>query len=1121
MPSAAQRKLRSPALAGLLACLFGLVISWTLARLDLARVQANAETQVQAHLSQIQTRLSTVLRSTFSPTDSLVNLIAIQHGISDELFVAMSDRLIRQSQTIRNMVIAPDDQIRAVHPLAGNAAVLGMRYASRPEQFAVVQKARELRQPVLSGPVKLVQGGLGFIQRYPVFTPVPGQQGDRYWGVVSIVADYDKVLSAGGVLAAADLNLAIVALDQGNGFGSVYGDPTTGGMRPVSVRMELPGNLWELRATPKAGWPSLSLWSSGYWQFGVVNSLLLGLLCWQLMLRQNLLARRNAALSAAVNAQQASEQRLRQAEADFEETFATSPDPSWIIAGEQFIDCNEAAVKLLGYADKTALINQFPASFSPLYQADGEYSRDKARTMLRIAEERGLHRFEWLHRKADGSIFPAEVTLSSMLRQGRPVLYCVWRDISANKAAETKAQESQRLLYAIVDNAPALIYVFGTDGRLILCNQQFEKAVGKQRQEIIGQPRASFLPAAVAEEHISNDEIVQRRRQVLATEESNIEADGLHTYLTVKSPLYNAADEVIAVVGISTDITVRKQAEKDLLLASAVYDNTADGIVITDPDGLIVSINRAFTEITGYSAAEAIGSPPSLLQSERQEPDFYQQMWAALRSVGVWQGEIWNRRKNGELFPEWLTITAIKNADNEISNYVGVFSDISAIKHSQAELEHLAHFDPLTDLPNRVLFHDRLAHALERAERYEHRVALMLLDLDGFKTVNDSLGHPIGDRLLQMVAERLKICVRVEDTVSRLGGDEFAIALANLEHGEDIAEVAQKILTAAQQPFDIDGHSALVTTSIGIAIYPDDGNEPNVLIRNADAAMYQAKEAGRNTYRYYQQEMTKAAQFRLASEQALRRAIAEHEFEVWYQPQVCLVSGQLLGAEALVRWRDPQHGLIPPADFIPLAETTGLIVPIGEQVLRSVCADARRWLDAGLAPGRLGINVAGPQLYRSDFVGLLRQVLAEYRLPAALLDIEITETFMLEHPAQIRRILDDIQAMGITVAIDDFGTGYSSLAYLKKLPINTLKIDRAFVSDLPHDSHDVAICRAILAMGRSLGFNVIAEGIETEAQRAFLQEEGCAEGQGYLFSKPMPAGEFATWLAGGRPTGPT
>ncbi|HZX32667.1 MAG TPA: EAL domain-containing protein, partial [Rhodocyclaceae bacterium] len=624
----------------------------------------------------------------------------------------------------------------------------------------------------------------------------------------------------------------------------------------------------------------------------------------------------------------------------------------------------------------------------PEVQPDGEASYAKAERIMQAVEEGKLQRFEWTHRKADGTDFPAEVTLSRFMLHGQPAIYCIWRDI-----------------------------------------------------------------------------------------------------------------------------TERKRSEKDLRLASAVYENTADGIVITDPGGRIVSVNKAFTDITGYGADEAIGKTPAILKSERQQEPFYRELWTTVRTTGVWQGEIWNRRKNGELFPEWLTITAVRQGNGEIANYVGVFSDISAIKRSQADLERLAHFDPLTDLPNRILFRDRLAHAFERGRRYGHKVAVMLLDLDGFKTVNDSLGHPVGDKLLQLVADRIRKTVRVEDTVARLGGDEFALVLSNLDHGEDAVEVARKILLANQEPFDIGGHGALVTASIGIAVFPDDGDEPNTLIRNADAAMYKAKESGRNTHCFYQAEMTQAAQSRLANERGLRRGIENEEFEVWYQPQVCLVSGRYLGAEALVRWRDPERGLIPPNDFIPLAEQTGLIVPLGEQVLNRVCADARRWLDAGLPLGRLGINVAGPQLYRSDFVAALGQAIDRYRLSPETLEIEVTETFMMENPVEVRRILDAVQAMGVTTAIDDFGTGYSSLSYLKELPIDTLKIDRAFISHLPDDPHDIAITRAILALGKSLQFKVIAEGIETAAQRDFLQAEGCAEGQGYLFAKPMPPEEFARWLA--------
>ncbi len=833
-----------------------------------------------------------------------------------------------------------------------------------------------------------------------------------------------------------------------------------------------------------------------------------GMLLW----RQHAIETRNKQLSQEITARQLTEARLAAEEARFQSMFESSPDPTWIIDGHQFVSCNAAAVSILGYDSKEALSNTHPSRLSPQFQPDGEASFSKAERMMRLAEERGLHRFEWIHTRLDGSNFPAEVTLSRMTMKGRQVIYCVWRDVSERKAAEAQVAENQQLLHAIVDNAPALVFVFDAAGKLILCNQQFEKAVGHARAELLGKDRGSFLPTDIAREHLENDLQVLAAGKSISFEENNLESDGPHVYLTVKSPLYSTSGSAWAVVGVSTDITQRKRSESESRLAATVFDNTADGIIITDAHATILSVNRAFNQITGYSADEAVGAKPNILKSTHQDESFYEAMWATLLAGGVWQGEIWNRRKNGELYPEWLTISPVHGSNGEISNFVSVFSDISTIKRSQAELEHLAHFDPLTDLPNRILFHDRATRAFEQARRYQHRVAVLLLDLDGFKTINDSLGHPVGDRLLQMVAERLRGCVRVEDTVSRLGGDEFALVLPNLEHGEDAIEVARKILLSAQEPFTVEDHAALVTTSIGIAIFPDDGDNANDLIRNADAAMYEAKTAGRNTYRFYQLEMTRLAQQRLANERGLRRAIENREFEIWYQPQVCLNSGDYLGAEALLRWRDPQRGLVSPLDFIPLAEASGMILPIGEMVVRQVCQDIRAWIDVGLDPGRVAINVAGPQLYRGDYVGTLRQHMAQYRIAHGALEIEVTETFMMENPTEIHKILDAIQELGVTTAIDDFGTGYSSLAYLKALPINTLKIDRAFVRDLPGNTRDVAIVRAVLALGHSLGFGVIAEGIESQAQHDFLQAEGCKKGQGFWFAKPMPAADFTAWL---------
>lgn len=690
------------------------------------------------------------------------------------------------------------------------------------------------------------------------------------------------------------------------------------------------------------------------------------------------------------------------------------------------------------------------------------------------------------------------------------------REIAEHKATEEALGLQQALLQTIVDHAPSLIYLFDKDGRLKWCNRCFEKAVGYRLNTTQGMPRERFQPAELAQQQRHNDLAVLANGSVMRFEEQLDDHGRERTYLTTKCPLPGPDGQPHAILGISTDITEIKQTTEQLRLAGVVMANTADAVMITDAHSTILSVNRAFTDITGYSADEAVGQSPRLLRSDRQPPEFYRAMWETLRSTGVWRGEIWNRRKNGALYPEWLTINAVNDDKGNHVNYVAVFSDISAIKHSQAELERLAHYDPLTDLPNRTLFHHQLQHDLDRALRYDRQLAVLILDLDGFKTVNDSLGHPVGDRLLQQAAERFKCCLRVEDTVSRLGGDEFAVILSDLGQDTDAIAVVKKILQALQEPFDLDGNAALVTASIGIAIAPTDGRTSEELVRNADTAMYGAKEGGRNSYRFYQAEMTRKAQDRLTRERALRRALEEREFELWYQPKLDLRSGRVSGAEALLRWKDPQRGMISPAEFIPLAERTALIIPIGELVLDTVCAQISQWRGNGLETGRIAINVAALQIERSDYVNTLACALARHGLPPEVLEVEVTESLIMENPEHARQVIHAIQDLGVTTAVDDFGTGYSSLAYLKVLPINNLKVDRAFVSDLPYDENDVAITKAIVGLGQTLGFEITAEGIETAEQLEFLRSIGCNHGQGYLFGKPMPVAQFEDWIIRGQ-----
>ncbi len=570
----------------------------------------------------------------------------------------------------------------------------------------------------------------------------------------------------------------------------------------------------------------------------------------------------------------------------------------------------------------------------------------------------------------------------------------------------------------------------------------------------------------------------------------------------------NSRGKLMSISGTTQDVTELKRQEERLRLSARLMESTQEAMVITDPQGTIIDVNPAFCAITGYTAEDVVGENPRLWKSQHHDAEFYRAMWASLGKDNFWRGEIWNRRKSGEVFPSWQTISVVRDDVGRITHYVSVFSDISSLVQSREKLAHQAYHDPLTGLPNRLLFQDRLTHALTRAARDGGQVAVLFLDLDRFKHVNDSLGHPAGDELLRAVARRLSEAGRKEDTVARTGGDEFIMLMEELRDPQDAAHLADKLLHVLSEPYVIQGHDLYVTSSIGISLYPRDGEDAEVLVRNADAAMYRAKSTGRKTYAFYTQDLTAKATERLQIESDLRRALERHELTVYYQPQIDLAKGRCIGAEALVRWQHPTLGFLPPDRFIPVAEDTGLIIELGEQVLREACLQARRWLDAGVELNTVGVNVAGPQLQRSDFVATVRRILDETGLPPEHLELEMTETFVMENVGTTFDVLNELRALGVSLSIDDFGTGYSSLAYLKRLPMDRLKLDRSFIKDLPGDEEDAAITRAVIALSGSLGLRLVVEGAETEAQVRFLGDLGCREIQGYYFGRPVPAAEF-------------
>jgi diguanylate cyclase (GGDEF)-like protein/PAS domain S-box-containing protein len=566
------------------------------------------------------------------------------------------------------------------------------------------------------------------------------------------------------------------------------------------------------------------------------------------------------------------------------------------------------------------------------------------------------------------------------------------------------------------------------------------------------------------------------------------------------------------VIGVR-DITESKAADKRLRQAAAIFENTRDGVMVVNNQLRITHINTAFTDITGYSEAEAIGQRASLLRSGRHNTEFYREMWQSINTTGHWQGEIWNRRKNGEVYPELLSISAVTEKSGEVSNYVGIFADISKIKASEVQLDFLAHHDPLTRLPNRLLLLSRLEHALKIAQREQKMFALLMLDLDRFKEVNDSFGHLAGDELLQQIAQRLSSRLRGVDTVCRLGGDEFTILLEDMSQPEDAALVANDIINVLSEPWQLSENIEVrIGASVGISLYPDHGDEPEQLLQQADSALYHAKAEGRGCFKYFSVAITQAARIRMDIEVRLRRGINEGELRVFYQPQVDVNTGRIVGAEALVRWQDPLNGLVPPAIFIELAEKTGLITSLGNWVLKEACLQGKRWLDKGLPPLTIAVNVSPHQFRYSHIDTVVRDILAETGYPAHRLELELTESALMQREGEAILILERLHALGVTLAIDDFGTGYSSLSYLKLFPLNILKIDKSFIDDIPEQQSDREITSTIIAIAHTLQLKVLAEGVENPAQLAFLQEQGCDFYQGYLTSPPLPAANFEQLL---------
>lgn len=673
-----------------------------------------------------------------------------------------------------------------------------------------------------------------------------------------------------------------------------------------------------------------------------------------------------------------------------------------------------------------------------------------------------------------------------------------------NKQIETNF----KLLY---EEVPYPYQSLNAKGEILNVNKKWLEIMGYKKDEVIGEKFSNFLDEEIKtlkylfsqfleKKHIENIKLRIRKKNqkiILASFTGNISnINGqINTHCVFK------------------DITEEEKLQKKLQLSNIVFENTTEGIIITNERYEIISVNDAFTKITGYTINDVKNKNPRILKSGRHTKEFYKHLYQELKTNDYWKGEIWNRKKSGEIYPEWLNISVVKNKNNQIINYVALFSDISKIKDSNAKIEFLAHHDPLTNLPNRLLLQARLNKSIEEATELKQRLAIFFIDIDNFKIINDTYGHSIGDRIINLVAKRLQKNIRKNDTISRIGGDEFIVVIENINDKNDIKKIAQNILDDFKEPVKMEQYLFDITISIGISIFPENGLNDEDLIKHADTAMYSAKNLGKNQFQFYKTEMTSEIFEKIIMKQELTDALKNSEFEVYYQPQIDIKENKIIGAEALIRWNHKTLGIVYPNDFIPYAEETKLIIPIGKFVLEKACNFMKSIHDNKiLENGIISVNISNIQIKYDDIVKLIDNELKSSKLDSKFLEIELTEDYLMRDTNESLVILTKLKELGVNLAVDEFGTGYSSLNYLKQFPLDKLKIDISFISDLPFNKKDAAITKTIIALGKGLDAKTIAEGVETKEQKEFLEKEECDEIQGWFYSKALKEEDFIEFV---------
>ena len=808
----------------------------------------------------------------------------------------------------------------------------------------------------------------------------------------------------------------------------------------------------------------------------------------------------------------AAQQSAELARKRYQNLFAQMPLAAVVVDDKGVVDdSNERADALLG------LRKRFVGLDRRLWQNLTMEDRNRMHVALRDVtpgETQVLHQVALGEGDPISPVFDVHlIGLSIDYKLDRRVLILL-----VDRTAEVAREQDQRFYSLLLDSSDSFIYASDKDGKMLLANQTLLDFFGRCREEVQGHTRDELLPVRDAILHTEADQkVLQTGHNLTLEEHVHLAAPrGTLAFLTHKFPLRDLAGHIYGVGGISTDITLLKDQQRQTLLSETVFMSSQDAIIITDAGTCIVRVNPAFSRQTGFSAEVVLGRKTNILKSGRQDKTFYDTMWKSINAQGHWSGEVNNRRADGSHYTVWSAINAVRDEAGKVIHYIAVQTDVTQLHNTQLALAHQAAYDSLTGLPNRSLFNDRIAQLMAASRRHQKSFALLFVDLDRFKEVNDTLGHQVGDDLLRQIALRLQAVVRTEDTVARIGGDEFVVLLPDTDQTGAQA-LASNLLDRLREPVQLEpALSYRPMASLGLAVFPQDGDTPDLLLRSADLAMYGAKVGGRNRMATYTPTMSQANDRAFAIQTELAEAIEHQQLRVYFQPKCRLSDGALMGAEALVRWQRPGNGLVLPGEFIRAAEKCGLLVALDLWVINEALRQLGEWMACGMwcAPWRLSVNQNVADLQRPDMLAHLQQMLQTHRVSATALELEITEDALLQHtPEQLAR-LDELRSMGVSVSIDDFGTGYSSLAYLRQLPVSVIKIDQSFVSGMLTNENDAVLVQTIVDMAHNLGHTLVAEGIEQAAQREHLAALGVELGQGYLFGRAVSADEFAVrWLA--------